>query len=594
MIRKIVIAALCLASAAFGQAVGGNGVPGGPGSSATLPTATAAGQLLNSTGAGTAYAAQSKIALDPRDFGADFNGASVADATTTNGSNVITCANSDCNFPSNIASASYIIFATAGNGSSCLDNASITFGGALQTTVTGFTNANSITVSGNSNTTGTATVCLAWFPKDSTTALNAWWTAGGCTGVYQMPAGKTLFSAPIMQNLSGCLGAVNAGLAYPGQTVRGAGLGSTFLIPAPIFTYTAITGQMFSNICAIGNLNVEDSENFAVFGLGERYTGAATNTCLFLVGQASRAINIDLVGWNARGGGANLVGAYMEGATDVWEVGGSNYFGSVEMYMNNTGQYILSSFTSGNNAGINGTCGFRVAGGGQVTLVGNGNNVCSQVDGGAIMTSTGTQFNGATGDTVAFYANGGRVYLLGNDSIGLTTSIPLSFNTTGSAVFAQGATFAGITGAASNYFFDNGGNVFNGTTTLSGLIWPQNLSVVGVTPAAANTVLGAGWGASAAASAFSPNSDERHFTFTITNGASGVAQSTATIVYTFPRAFQIAPGSCRATQVGGTQGGGTAPLTLTTSTPQTATAVTFTSATIPTISLTEVIAVDCQ
>lgn len=63
MIRKVVIAALCLASAAFGQAVGGGGVPGAGGGGGSLPAATAAGQVPTATGAGTTYTAQAAAPL---------------------------------------------------------------------------------------------------------------------------------------------------------------------------------------------------------------------------------------------------------------------------------------------------------------------------------------------------------------------------------------------------------------------------------------------------------------------------------------------------------------------------------------------------
>lgn len=436
--------------------------PYGAGSS--LPSAAGIGYPLKSVAAGTTYAAQSPLNIDPRDYGADFNGASVADATTTNGSNVITCANSDCNFPSNISG--YIIFATAGTGSSCLDNASITFGGALQTTVTGWTNANSITVSGNSNTNATATACLAWFPKDSTTALNAAWTAGGCSASLRLPPGKTLFSAPIFQNLSGCGGSVNAGLAYPGQTIFGAGTGSSYLMPAPVFTYAGLSGTQNTN-CAVGNLNIEHYDNFAIYGLGERATATLANTCLFMVGQATDAFRIDAVGWNARGGGATLIGINMIGIEDVWSVGGENYFGSIAMYSNNIAQFVITSFLSGNSAGVNSVCPFKVSAAGEVTIIGNGFNACTDIESGGVLTSTGSQFNGASGDSFAVFVNGGRLNLLGNDAV---NGSGLSMSASGGIVSATQSTFAGFSGLSGTTLYNNGQNTFSGSTVLNGTL----------------------------------------------------------------------------------------------------------------------------
>lgn len=476
MFKKILVSLLLAVTPCFAQTGGG---PGGGG--ATLPTATAAGQQLTATGPGPTYVAQSKISLDPRDFGADFTGASVADATTTSGSNVITCANADCNFPSNISG--YIIFATAGTGSACLDNASITFGGALQTTVTGFTNANSITVSGTANTTATATACLAWFPKDSTSALTAWWTAGGCRGSYIVPPGLTLFSAPIMQPISGCPSASNGGLAYPGPSVFGAGVGVSFLVPAPVFTYTGLSGNQTTK-CAVGNVNIEHYDNFAVFGLGERAQSTLTNVCLFMVGSATDAYRIDAVGWNARGGGNSLIGVNMIGITDVWETGGANYFGSFAMYFSSWAQTVLSSATSGNASGVNAICPVEIANGGVVTFINNTINGCVDIEPGGTLNSSGTNFAGQSGDSACIFANGGRVNLMGNDSLDIATfggacTTGLVFSATGSTVAITNGAVKGITGAASNTFLDLGGNTFTGTTTVNSMTYNKVSLVAG-------------------------------------------------------------------------------------------------------------------
>lgn len=467
MINKIVLAVLCLASSAFGQAVGGGGVPGA-GGSATLPTAAGIGYPLKSTAAGTTYAALSPIGLDPRDYGADFNGASVADATTTSGSNVVTCANSDCNFPSNIAG--YIIFATAGNGTQCLDNASITFGGNLQTTVAGFTNANSITVTGNSNTTSTAHACLAWFPKDSTSALAAWWTAGGCRGSYVIPPGLTLFSSPIMQNIPGCPSSFNQGNAYPGQTVKGAGVGTSYLIPAPVFTYTSIIGTTTTN-CAVGNLDIEHEENFAVYGLGERAT-TSLNACLFMVGQATSAFRIDAVGWNARGGGTLLVGVQMIGATDTFNVGGINFFGTIMLNMNAGVQMLVeNNYFTGNPSTLLTTCGIHITNGATVKSTNNGyQGGCIQVDANSVLHSENDSFDAS--DAVCVYANGGGIYFQGslvNAANTCTTGLQFLVNT--STVTSQNTGIKTLTGISGATFDDWGGTTLSGTTTLNSMTY---------------------------------------------------------------------------------------------------------------------------
>jgi hypothetical protein len=494
--------------------------------------------------------------LDPRAYGADFTGGTVADASTTNGTNVVTCPNSDCNFPTNIASASYIIFATAGTGSSCLYNTIITFGGVNQTTVTGFTNANSITVSGNANTTGTATVCLAWFPKDSTSALNAWWAAVGCSGAGKMPAGHTLFSAPIMQAIAGCPAAVNAGYAYPGQTVSGVGIGSTYLMPAPIFSYTGLSGNAATN-CAVGSLNIEYAHDFSIYGLGTHLSGAQTNTCLHMIGAATRGVNLDDVGWNGGGCGATCFGVYLIGATDVWEVGGANYFGGVEMYYNNGLITTLSSFTSGNSATVQGQCGIEVAGVGMV-FINNDPAVCVSITTGSSMTSIGTSFASVAGDGAAMYiATGATVNFLSNDLInnGAISSLHgVQLAGAGAVARVHGSTVVGGS-AGSTYAFnctagslvlDEGANTLTagGGGIQTGCNWPQNFSAAQAVLATSNIGLTSGWSTSSVATA-SGNSLRGRFTIT---GAVGSPSPTLTL--TFPKAYYVAPASCALFETG--------------------------------------------
>lgn len=412
------------------------------------------------------------VALDPRQFGADFNGHFVGDASTTNGSNVVTCPNSDCDFSPNISG--YIIFATLGSGTGCQNNPSIEFGSARQTTVTGFTNANSITVAGNANTTATGTACLAWFPIDSTAALTNWWTAGGCTGSYVLPAGATLFSSPIMQNIPGCVSADNAGAGYPGQTVRGAGIGSTFLVPAPNFNYSTINNDQAVN-CAVGNKDIEHEENFTVYGLGERAT-SALNVCLFDVGAATSAFRIDLVGWDGDGsGGTSLTGVSMDGNTDTFNVGGINYFGTVALNMYGVGLQVQNNYITGISTATAGVCTTHLVTNSTLASLNNAyNSSCVQVDAGATLDST-DDLIGSDIDT-CLYVNGGNVFL---HAANVTRcGVGIKYSASGSTVTAQNSSIAAIEATASvtGTFLDFGGNTLTGTITLTGLTWPLNTS----------------------------------------------------------------------------------------------------------------------
>jgi len=181
-------------------------------------------------------------------------------------------------------------------------------------------------------------------------------------------------------------------------------------MPAPSFTYTSIIGAQATN-CAVGNLNIEHEENFTVFGLGER-AATTLNACLIMVGQASSAFRIDGVGWNARGGGANMYGIEMIGTTDKFDTGGANYFGSIELYMpSGFLQLVQNNFFSGNNSGVTGTCLLRISGTSTVTSINNGwDDGCVQTDAGTTLNSIQDNFNGPDSGGTVFYANGGAVH----------------------------------------------------------------------------------------------------------------------------------------------------------------------------------------
>jgi hypothetical protein len=409
-----------------------------------------------------------------------------------------------------------------------------------------------------------------------------------------------------MQNLAGCLGAFNAGYAYPGQTVKGAGTGSTFLMPVPDFLYTGLSGNQNLQ-CAVGNHNIEHYENFAVWGLGIHISGAQPNTCLFLVGDATSAFRVDLVGWNARGGGTTLDGVRVIGSTDTFLVGGSNFFGSIEMHFA-AGQYILwqNNFTSGNSSLVNGLCGVQIESGVIVSAIDNGTGMCIEVNGGQL-NSQNSQMAGGGDPSGVYIGNGGRANFLGGDSIfsqagGAAVTF---FAGTGSVVTLLNSSLTGsgagnftVVGLAGNYVYDQGANVIQGTggaTVFNGLgFWPLNNSQAGWLPIAANFALGAGFGTSPSITIPAANADMRHFTGTLTVGSGAQTQATSTVTYTFPHAFVVAPGNCVATQVGGTQGGGTAPLTFLASTPPTTTSVAFTPTTAATAGLTIILSIDCQ
>ena len=141
---------------------------------------------------------------------------------------------------------------------------------------------------------------------------------------------------------------------------------------------------------------------------------------------------------------------------------------------------------------------------------------------------------------------------------------------------------------AAGVLIDEGGNSgFNSSsgTALLGQVVNESLSANVVPVTAAKLVLSAGWGSTAAWTALSGG--DAPIQGTITNSGTGQAAS-PTITYTFPTPYLVAPFSCTATQVGGTNT--TLPFT---SSALTKTGVTFTATGTPTAAATEIVQIAC-
>lgn len=149
------------------------------------------------------------------------------------------------------------------------------------------------------------------------------------------------------------------------------------------------------------------------------------------------------------------------------------------------------------------------------------------------------------------------------------------------------ATNRWVADTAGSYTYDQGGNKFFGSggnfTIFGNYFGEANSQPTAVV--AANLVLSAGWGSTAAVTA--PAGANAPINFTVTNSGTGQAAS-PTITYTFPNAWPVAPFSCTATQTGGTNAVGTF-----TSAAPTTTGVVFTYSLTPTASDTEIIQVSC-
>jgi len=200
--------------------------------------------------------------------------------------------------------------------------------------------------------------------------------------------------------------------------------------------------------------------------------------------------------------------------------------------------------------------------------------------------SAGASTNGSVFDnlfimsgsiTPTAISNGG-VMRAGMNRFYTTTTSPIDVNNSGT-------------------FYDTGGNQGISTNVTNTGSWIGNSSAGRTAPVAGNIALGAGYGTSSVTSI--TGTDEKHFTFTLSLLGT-LSLATETITYTFPDApstgfgFAVAPGSCRASVVGGTQFAAAAYSFLTTTLPTTA-SVVFTQQTAGgTAGNTEIISVDCN
>lgn len=422
-------------------------------------------------------------AVNPLDYGAKFNVGQVPDATTTSGSNVVTCPNSDCKFQTSTthpAKVGQIFFANVstalpGSGSplACMDDPAISFGGNAQTTITSVDSDTQIHVSGTADTSSTAGACIAW-GDDDTTAINAAATAAGCYGTVVMPVGLAFFQQPIFQAIAGCPALVNLGFGFQGRNILGQGVTNTYLIPTPNFQSAMPCLSGTSGAC-VGEPNISQYRDFTVWGMGQRCTSTNTQN-LFIVGNSTRLLSVDTEGWCARGGGANTIGVNITGQTDIYTYAGSILFGSTVAKFSNNNILFGDSFMIGNAYATNNACPFVIAG--TVSSASNVFQGCLSIQSGGI-TSNNTRYtdpNAAEG-VVGMSANT-FLNMLGNDEI-LGGSLAINAPASGIKIAAVNSVIGGtsvpggqtstipVTLATGSSFYDIAGNTYGG----SGNIW---------------------------------------------------------------------------------------------------------------------------
>jgi hypothetical protein len=228
-----------------------------------------------------------------------------ADASSTNGSQTITCPNSDCGFSA--TNVGNIIF---GIGPGAIANC------PPQGTITAINNANSVQVSIAATVTATATCQLRWGP-DATPGIQAAQAALAANpncGVLVLPAGGMIWREPILQSIPAhCRTMGGAQGEVFGESVTGSAIGSgrqSVFFPTPDFDYAAIptNGAMFGGAPIY-------MANFVIDGANQSLASTANvaNKGILQVGNGSFAQNITItvLGQGVSGGafyGINFAG----------------------------------------------------------------------------------------------------------------------------------------------------------------------------------------------------------------------------------------------------------------------------------------------
>ena len=488
---------------------------------------------------------------------------------------------------------------------------SVNFLGATQTslvTILSIQSATSLTASANAAATcsakaGGANACTIVIAVDETAHINAMLTAGylnstpGCPR-FQFPQGIIGFSAQLgttQGSLSQC--AINGGtrghiqqLAEAGPAFVGVGQLATILVPLPNWNFAGWT----TGTAIVSNSNGLAFIDIGISGFGQSFTAAGITTgggnTLLATPYTS---NFMFTGW------ANHVNSLVGVSLGGWGTISNSFIQAV----GSTGGTV--AVTSQNSTIINSSiAGFQALIVSGAPFTSNGNTYWGpqntlpaiEIQNGGLMISaadTIQTLNPApqAHTPVIQVDSGGTLYTTNfTNALGGSSFDGLKINAGGTAFVFGWRDTATPTNSLINAgtFTDEGANKFNGPVSGAGSFF-GSYSITGTTITSAKLVLSAGWGASAAWTALSGQT--QYIQGTITNTGAGQAAN-PTITYTFPTPFYSAP-VCSAYQVGGTQAILAATEFLTPSA-VTATGATFTYNGTPTVNLTEVIQILCQ
>jgi hypothetical protein len=242
----------------------------------------------------TNYCGEDVAVIDPRTFGVKADGHAVSDATTTSGSPIVTCPNSDCNFTTT-AVIGQRVFANKGF-QSCTAGSYII---PASTTITSIDSANQIHVSNNAANNCTATARLVWGDVDQTSAGTGPWQNAWNAFVLALTSGPAFLKIPCGLSLidAGIGGGSPSHSTYI-PTIAGCGPSSSALAITADYSWTAVSvganhTQLFGFSSSNSFVAQPYTHDFVVDGSGENTNcpGSAA-TLLNLSNQSYLATNV--------------------------------------------------------------------------------------------------------------------------------------------------------------------------------------------------------------------------------------------------------------------------------------------------------------
>jgi hypothetical protein len=480
-----------------------------------------------------------------------------------------------------------------------------TTSGAAATILT-FTDSAHVNLSQNCTANSPTNAPFVWGPDETAGLTSAITAAANLCAAVVLPSGIAIVTTDPFINLPTTNCVNNNAAVRGGLTIRGQGQNASVIAFASNFDMTTCTLGGAATAC-IGSTGGASNggynlESLLLTAYGAQPASGSAKTIL-LMNAGGYLLNVACTGFSAAV--ANISGLVLGGIGPI-SVSQTQFdgCGSVPLTVNTAGFGIAeinhSYFGDGSStaAVIGGylESANNIYGG----AVGSANTNAILLNATSTLQSTNDEFGNpggsTTNNTTLALTNANAVANITNGLISTTPAngTAVFIGTSGAQlrlantkVVASTAGSHALNIVAGGILNDLGGNSYTTTAanTLTGQVVNEANSANGVPVTAAKLVLSAGWGNTAAVTALTGG--DAPIQFTVTNSGTGQGAS-PTIAYTFPTPYLVAPFSCTATQVGGTNATGTF-----TSSALSATAVTFTFSLTPTGSSTEIVQVTC-